>query len=60
MLSIIPAQYVKFQFGGESPLTMRARCGGCRYCPSPLGNVTTIVGSLDRILGPLPEGSEAF
>ena len=27
-------------FSGESPLTMRARCSGFRYCPDPLGIVT--------------------
>ena len=30
----------KLEFGGESPLTMRARCSGFRYCPNPLGIVT--------------------
>ena len=30
----------KLEFGGESPLTMRARCGDFRYCPDPLGIVT--------------------
>ena len=29
------------EFGGESPLTMRARCSAFRYCPDPLGIVTT-------------------
>ena len=28
------------EFGGESPLTIRARCGGFRNCPNPLGIVT--------------------
>ena len=28
------------EFGGESPLTMRVRCGTFRYCPDPLGIVT--------------------
>ena len=28
------------EFGGESPLTMRARCSAFRYCPNPLGIVT--------------------
>ena len=31
---------VKLEFGGESPLTMRARCGTFRDCPDPLGIVT--------------------
>jgi hypothetical protein len=30
----------KLEFGGELPLTMRARCSGFRYCPNPLGIVT--------------------
>jgi len=30
----------KFQFTGQCPVTMRARCGRCRYFPDPLGNVT--------------------
>ena len=29
----------KLEFGGESPLTMRARCSTFRYCPDPLGIV---------------------
>ena len=28
------------EFGGVSPLTMRARCSAFRYCPDPLGIVT--------------------
>ena len=31
--------FVKLEFGGESPLTMRARCSAFRYCPNPLGIV---------------------
>ena len=34
------AQLDKLEFGGESPLTMRARCGAYRHCPDPLGIVT--------------------
>ena len=30
----------KLEFGGGSPLTMRARCRAFRYCPDPLGIVT--------------------
>ena len=30
----------KLDFGGESPLTMRARCSVFRYFPNPLGIVT--------------------
>ena len=30
----------KLEFGGQWPLTMRARCSGFRYCPDPLGVVT--------------------
>ena len=30
----------KLEFGGESPLTMRARCSALRYFPDPLGIVT--------------------
>ena len=30
----------KLGFGGESPLTMRARCSAFRYFPDPLGIVT--------------------
>ena len=29
-----------FASGGESPLTIRDRCGGNRHFPDPLGNVT--------------------
>ena len=29
----------KLEFGGESPLTIRAWCGTIRYCPDPLGIV---------------------
>ena len=36
----LPRQLNKLEFGGESPLTMRARCSGFRYCPDPLGIVT--------------------
>ena len=32
-------QFDKLEFGGESPLTMRARCSTIRYCPDPLGIV---------------------
>ena len=31
---------VKFQFGGESPLTIRTGCIWCRYFPDPPGNDT--------------------
>ena len=30
----------KLEFGGESPLTIRAWCSTFRYCPDPLGIVT--------------------
>ena len=30
----------KLEFGGESPLTMRAVCYAFRYFPNPLGIVT--------------------
>ena len=30
----------KLEFGGQWPLTMRARCYAFRYCPDPLGIVT--------------------
>ena len=30
----------KLEFGGQWPLTMRARCSAFRYCPDPLGIVT--------------------
>ena len=33
-------QFIKLEFGGESPLTMRARYNAFRYCPDPLGIVT--------------------
>ena len=29
----------QLEFGGESPLTIRARCGCIRYFPDPLGIV---------------------
>ena len=28
------------EFGGESPLTMRAQCTAFRFCPDPLGIAT--------------------
>ena len=31
----------KLEFGGQCPLTIRARCSAFRYCPDPLGIVTT-------------------
>ena len=37
---VIEEQLDKLEFGGESPRTSRARCGGIRYCPDPLGIVT--------------------
>ena len=36
----VDEELAKLEFGGESPLTMRARCGTLRYCPDPLGMVT--------------------
>ena len=33
-------QFEKLEFGGESPLTIRAWCSAFRYYPSPLGIVT--------------------
>ena len=30
----------KLEFGGQWPLTMRAKCSTIRYCPNPLGIVT--------------------
>ena len=40
-LGIVPAEQLdKLEFGGESPLTMRARCSAFRNCPNPLGIVT--------------------
>ena len=36
----IQNQFAKLEIGGESPLTMRARCSGFRYCPNLLGIVT--------------------
>ena len=41
------AQLDKLEFGGESPLTMRARCGAYRHCPDPLGIVPAEV--LDKL-----------
>ena len=32
-------QLNKLEFGGQSPLTMRAWCSVFRYCPNPLGIV---------------------
>ena len=37
----------KLEFGGESPLTMRAWCSAFRYCPDPLGIDTVEV--LDKL-----------
>ena len=37
----------KLEFGGESPLTMRARCSAFRYFPDPLGIATA--ESLDKL-----------
>ena len=36
---VILEAFYKLEFGGESPLTMRARCGCIRYFPDPLGIV---------------------
>ena len=33
----------QLEFGGESPLTIRARCGCIRYFPDPLGFVSAEV-----------------
>ena len=33
-------QLDKLEFGGQCPLTTRARCRCFRYCPNPLGIVT--------------------
>ena len=33
-------QLNKLEFGGQCPLTIRARCSAFRYCPDPLGIVT--------------------
>ena len=32
-------QLDKLEFGGQWPLTVRARRGALRYCPNPLGIV---------------------
>ena len=37
----------KLEFGGELPMTSRARCVCFRYCPDPLGIVTAEV--LDKL-----------
>ena len=39
-VSLLRKQFDKLEFGGESPLTMRAWCVVFRYCPNPLGIVT--------------------
>ena len=40
-LGIVPAEQLdKLEFGGESPLTMRAQCSAFRCFPNPLGIVT--------------------
>ena len=40
-LGIVAAQQLdKLEFGGQWPLTMRARCSAFPYCPDPLGIVT--------------------
>ena len=33
-------RFVKLEFGGQWPLTMRAGCSAFHYCPNPLGIVT--------------------
>jgi len=38
---LLYTQLNKLEFGGESPLTMCVRCSAFRYCPNPLGIVTT-------------------
>ena len=35
----VPLLFGKLEFGGESPLTMRAQCSTYRHCPNPLGIV---------------------
>ena len=32
-------EFDQLEFGGQWPLTMRARCSAFRYCPNPLGVV---------------------
>ena len=47
-LALTPAEHLdKLEFGGQWPLTMRARCGAFRYCPDPLGIVTAT--QLDKL-----------
>ena len=40
-------QFVKLEFGGQWPRTMRARCSALRYFPAPLGIVTA--KALDKL-----------
>ena len=42
-IEVRPYQFDILEFGGESPLTIRARCSAFRYCPDPLGIVTAEV-----------------
>ena len=50
-------QLDKLEFGGGSPLTIRAWCSAFRYCPDPLGNVFAEVlgklklGGVNRFVG---------
>ena len=39
-LHLFSQSFAKLEFGGESPLTIRAWCSALRYCPDPLGIVT--------------------
>ena len=41
--SSVVARLDNLEFGGQWPLTMRARCRAFRYCPDPLGIVTAEV-----------------
>ena len=39
------------EFGGESPLTIRAWCSAFRYCPNPLGIVPAeVIDKLEFVL----------
>ena len=40
MYSSSPLLFDILEFGGQWPLTIRARCRAFRYCPNPLGIVT--------------------
>ena len=56
----IDKQLDKLEFGGESPLTIRAWCGAFRYFPDPLGIVTAEQFDKLEFCGDAPAGNSCL